>query len=186
MRIVLLLGSSLWLAGCNSEPEVSLRNASVEDVANEVTATAGGQVLLQPGQWQTKVTIEDISIPGMPASTAAQMKGMFAQQRNATIDYCLTPEEAKRPGGKFFTGEETKNCRYDHFTMSGGKVDALMRCEGEQSAQMTMKMSGSYKPNSSTTRSEMEITGGRDGKMTIKATSEARRTGECKQKEGNG
>jgi hypothetical protein len=47
-------------------------------------------------------------------------------------------------------------------------------------------MSGTYKPDSSTTRSEMEVTGGREGKMTIRALTEARRTGECKQKEGNG
>ena len=48
-----------------------------------------------------------------------------------TYDYCLTPEQAKRPQGKFFNEQAANNCRYDHFTMGGGKIDAAMRCNCE-------------------------------------------------------
>ena len=182
MRTLLLLSGCVFVAGCNSEPEVSVKNATVGEVAREVADASGGEVLLQPGQWQTKVTIEDISIPNVPPAAAAQMKSFFAEQRNTTVNYCLTEEEAKRPGGKFFTGEETKNCRYDHFKMSGGKVDAVMRCDGNGASTMKMTTRGTYTGDSSTTRSDMEITGGRDGSMRIKAVTEARRTGECEKK----
>lgn len=185
MRTLFLLGGSLVVAACSSEPEVSVKNASVEEVAEKVADAGGAEVMIRPGQWQTKVTVEDISIPGMPPSAAAQMKGFFAQQRNTTVDYCLTPEEAKRPDGKFF-GEKSNNCRYEHFTMSGGKIDAVMRCEGDGPGIMTMKMSGTYTAENSTTRSDMEVTGSRQGAMRIKAVTEARRIGECRAKEGNG
>lgn len=185
MRLMALLAGAALLGACSSEPEVDVRNASVEEVVREVADARGGRdVTMRPGKWQTKVTVEDIAIPGMPASAAAQMKDFFAKQRNVTVDYCLTPEEARRPGGKFFTGEKSANCRYDHFTMSGGKVDAVMRCTGDGSGAMTMKMSGNYTPDSSTTRSEMEVAGGSEGGMTIKARTEARRVGECTPAEG--
>ena len=175
---VLIFGTAL-LASCSSEPEVDLKNASVEEVAAEVGKAGATEQYIRAGQWQTKVTVEDIVIPGMPASMQAQMKDAFTQRQNVTVDYCVTPEEARRPGGKFFTGKESKDCRYDSFTMSGGKVDAVMRCKGDGAGSMTMKMAGTYTPDSSTTRSEMVVDGGSEGNMTIKAVTEARRVGEC-------
>ena len=68
-------------------------------------------------------------MPGMPAEMASQMKGIT--NRIETDQQCLTPEEAKRPKEDFFAGDN-KNCRYDHFTMAGGKIDALMKCTDER------------------------------------------------------
>ena len=179
MKKMLMLGCVAALAACGSEPEVDLKNASVGDVAKEVADAGGSGQFIRAGKWQTKVTVEDIAIPGMPASVAAQMKDMFAQRQNVTVDQCVTEEEARRPGGDFFTGKESDNCRYEHFTMSGGKIDAVMRCQGQPSGAMTMKMAGTYTPESSTTRSEMEISGGQEGNITIKARTDARRIGDC-------
>jgi len=180
---VLITGTAL-LAACNSEPEVDMKNASVEEVVAEVGKAGATEQYIRAGKWQTKVTMEEFDIPGMPVRAQDQMKAIFAEQQNVTIDYCVSPEEARRPGGKFFTGKESKDCRYDSFTMSGGKVDAVMRCEGEGSGSMTMKMTGTYTPDSSTTRSEMVVSGGREGSMTMKARSEAHRVGECEDKKG--
>ena len=171
------------LAACSSEPDVDMKNASVGDVVNEVQKTGVSEQYIRPGKWETKVVVEDVDIPGMPAETKAQMKGMFAQRQNVTINHCVTPEEAKKPGGKLFTGQDSKNCRYEHFTMGDGKVDAVMRCDGEQGSAMTMKMAGTYTPASSSTRSEMQVSSGREGAMTIKARTETRRIGECDGKE---
>ena len=174
-----LITGTILLAACSSKPEVDMKNASVEEVAAEVGKAGATEQYIRAGKWQTKVTMEDIEIPGMPLRTQEQMKSFFAEQQNITVDYCVSPEEARKPGGKFFTGKESKDCRYDHFTMSGGKVDAVMRCQGQGSGSMTMTMTGTYTPDSSTTRSEMVISGGREGKMTMKAVAEAHRVGEC-------
>jgi hypothetical protein len=184
MRYAAILIGCAILAGCNSEPDVDMKNASVGEVVNEVQKAGVTEQYIRPGKWETKVTVEDIDIPGMPASTKSQMKNMFAERQNVTIDHCVSPEQAKKPDGKFFSGQDSKNCRYEHFTMGNGKIDAVMRCQGESSGSMTMKMTGSFTPESSSTRSEMQVSSGREGTMTIKARSDARRVGECDGKEG--
>jgi hypothetical protein len=178
MRLKLVLACAVPLAACSSEPDVDMKNASVEEVVDEVAKAGGSDVLLRPGKWQTKVTVQDISIPGMPPEAQAQMKQMFTRQQNVTVDHCVTPEQAKKPGGDFFTGKKAENCRYDRFTMSGGKVDGVMRCTGDQSTEMRMTMSGTYTAESSTAQTEMVVSGGQGG-MTMKARSEAKRIGDC-------
>ena len=181
---ILISGTALLVA-CSSEPEVDMKNASVEEVVAEVGKAGATEQYIRAGKWQTKVTMEEFEIPGMPASAKEQMKGFFAKQQNVTVDYCVSAEEAKQPGGKFFTGKDSKNCRYESFTMSGGKVDAVMRCQGDGSGStMTMKMTGTYTPDSSTTRSEMVVSGAREGNITMKARTEAHRVGECDDKKG--
>ena len=66
----------------------------------------------------------------MPPQAQAEMKRVMGQVQNNSFEYCVTPEEAKHPGGKMFTGKDNGDCRYDHFTMGGGKFDAAMRCAG--------------------------------------------------------
>ena len=177
MRTSLIVFGIAALAACNRSPEVDERNASVEEVAQKVRA-AGNDNLFSPGKWQTRVTVKEMAIPGMPPAMQAQMKQMLAQRQNVVTESCLTPEEAKRPGGKFFTGKESSNCRYDHFTMSGGKVDAVMRCQGGRSGSMVMTLDGTYTPTQSTANVDMEISGP-DGAMKMKAVTENRRIGEC-------
>lgn len=183
-RASLIVASLLLLLGaCSNEPEVDMKNASVGDVVNEVQKSGVTDQFIRPGKWQTRVTVEDVDIPGMPTSAKAQMKGVFAQRQNATIEHCVSPEEARKPDGKLFTGQDSGNCRYDHFTMRDGKIDAVMRCQGESSGTMTMTMAGTYTPESSSTRSEMKVSGGSQGTMTIKAHSDTKRIGECDGKE---
>lgn len=178
-----LITATALLAACSSEPEVDMKNASVEEVAAEVGKAGATEQYIRHGKWQTKVTVEDIAFPGVPVRVQAQMQEIFKRQNNITIDNCVSPEQAKRPDGDFFTGKDSKNCRYDRFTMSGGKIDALMRCRGEGSGEMTLKIAGTYTLESSTTHSEMVISG-RDGGMTIKSLVEGRRLGDCDGKEG--
>jgi hypothetical protein len=112
------------------------------------------------------------------------MKAAMGKAQNTSFEYCLTEEEAKKPGGKVFTGKNDKNCRYDSFNMSGGKIDAVMRCQGETGGAMTLKVNGSYSPDSYDSRAEMHVEGGQQGGMTMKVHTEAHRIGQCTGKEG--
>ena len=177
---LVLIACASALAACNKGPEIHERNASLGDVADaaqEAGATSGA--FLQAGQWRLTGTVDEMNIPGLPASTQAEMKKMLGARQNYTVEYCLTPEEAKRPRGKFFTGKESENCKYDRFDMAGGKVDAVMRCQGKPSGTMTMTVSGTYSADSYTSQVAMEATGGREGGMTMKMHSEAHRVGAC-------
>lgn len=187
MRYSLIVVGIAALAACNRSPEIDERNASVEEVAQKVRE-AGNDNLITPGKWQTRVTVQDMTIPGMPPGMQGKMKQMLAQQQNIVAESCLTPEDAKRPGGKFFTGKESSNCRYERFTMSGGKVDAVMRCAGGQGGAMVMTMNGTYTPTESTTNMDMEVSGP-EGMMKMKAVTENRRIGDCtgnEAREGSG
>lgn len=177
-RAALLIAGVASLAACNQSPQVDMRNASVSEVAQRARE-AGASTYIHPGQWQTKVTVEEMSFPGMTPEMQAQMKGIMGRQQNVTVEHCISAEEAKRPGGRFFTGKEPENCRYDRFTMGGGKIEAVMRCEAKPSGSMTMTVSGTYTPDRSTTRADMSMTGGSQGGMRIRSVTENRRIGEC-------
>ena len=52
----------------------------------------------------------------------------------------------KRPKEDFFAGKNNE-CRYDHFTMGGGKIDAAMHCGGKHGESQVMQMAGTYSPD---------------------------------------
>jgi hypothetical protein len=146
----------LPLAACGSKPTVDEKNASVEQVANKVAEVSKSEGTIRPGQWQSTMTIEEMDMPGMPPEARDQMKKMFA-------------------------GNE--QCRYDHFTMGNGKIDAEMHCNQAGSAQ-TMTMAGTYGPDSYAMHMTSKTEGGPAGEaMSMKMRVEAKRVGECTAKQ---
>jgi hypothetical protein len=179
-RTALLIACALPLAACNKSPEINEKNASVEKVARDVRASGGASdFFMHAGQWRITSSMDEMNIPNMPAEAQAEMKQVMGKQRSMSFEYCLSPEEAKKPRGKFFTGKEASNCRYDHFTMGGGKIDAEMHCKSEPSGQMVMNLNGTYSPDAYSTQVSMEMQGGREATMTMKMHSDAKRIGEC-------
>jgi hypothetical protein len=177
-RALLLL--PVLLAGCHSGPSITAENATANEVDAKL-AQSGGAQFMSPGHWESVATLRDVEAPGMPPSAAAQMKTMVGKPtRDAT---CLTPEEAKKPAGSFFAGGDDSNCRYDHFTMTGGVIDAMMTCKDEH-ANQTVAFKGSYSADTfhldMTTKSNGA---GPMANMTMAMTVDAKRTGACTGKE---
>lgn len=157
--------------------EVNLKNASLEEVAKQAEA-ASGAAKLQPGQWETKVEVSDIQMPGVPAAVAETVKGSMKGAANTTITNCITPEEAERPQGRVFGGASDQ-CRYDHFEMRGGRMSAKMVCQDANSGGgMTMTSAGTFTATSFAVSNDMEMKGGAQA-MTMKARVTGRRLGEC-------
>ena len=73
---------------------------------------------------------------------AQKMKSVMAQGQVHDLQTCLTTEDVKKPKEDFFTGKDSE-CRYEHFTMGGGKIDAMMHC-GKEGHGQTMRMAGTY------------------------------------------
>ena len=181
---LVLFACALPLAACNKGPDVNVKNASVGEVAQKVREATSDQNLIEPGRWESKVTVLDMEIPGMPPQMAQRMKQTMAKVQGGTIDTCLTEEDVKRPKEDFFAGHD-KNCRYDHFTMSGGKIDAVMNCKGEDGGAMTMSVNGTYSSDRYEATMAMEMTGGHEGGMKMKSHSESHRVGQCTGDEAN-
>ena len=180
MKAIVLMACTLPLAACNKGPQVNEKNASVAEVAQKVRASAGNEAFVRPGLWESKVTIEKFDIPGMPPEMAQRMKTMMAENQEHGFQTCLTPEDVKRPKEDFFAGKNNE-CRYDNFTMGGGKIDAVMHCAGHGAGeQMVMNLSGTYAPENYDIHMQMNNKGGEAGEsMTVKAHTVSHRVGEC-------
>jgi len=179
--ILCVIACALPLAACNKGPQVDEKNASIAEVAQKVRASAGDQAFVRPGLWESKVTIEKFEVPGMPPEMAQRMKTMMAQNQEHDFQTCLTAEDVKRPKEDFFAGKDNQ-CRYEHFTMGGGKIDAAMHCGGKGGGTQVMQMAGTYSPDSYRMQTSMDMKGGGgpEGSMAMTMRIEAQRVGECK------
>jgi len=173
--------SVLCLAACNKGPEVNLRNATTNQVSTAVqqSGVMSSDSMVEPGLWQSKATVLEMNVPGMPPQYAAKMKQEMAAHRNEASKHCITAADVKKPKEDFFGAD--KSCRYDHFTMGGGKIDIAMVCKQENMTQTT-NMSGSYTATTYSLDMSSAGTGPEQG-MTMKMHVDAQRIGECTGKE---
>ena len=178
---VCVTASLLALAACNKGPSVDLKNASANEVGQAVQQSGmmTSDSMIQPGLWESKVTVLDMNVPGMPAQYAAKMKEEIAKQRDRSSEHCIKPEDVKKPKEDFFGAD--KSCRYDHFTMGGGKIDIAMVCKQENMTNTTT-MAGTYTPTTYSMDMNMNGSGPQQG-MTMKMHVDAKRIGECTGKE---
>jgi hypothetical protein len=185
MRLILLIAASgLVLAACNKSPKVDEKNATPSEVAEKVRASGVEQAMISPGLWQSKVTIEKFDMPGMPPEIAQRMKSMMADSQSQGFQTCLTKEDVAKPKEDFFAGKN-KECRYDHFTMGGGKIDAAMKC-GKDAGSQTMRMAGTYSPDSYQMQmaTKVQPAEGAEQAMQMQMRVEAHRVGECSATQG--
>lgn len=177
-HVVWVAASVLCLVGCNKGPTVSVKNATGNQVVAAVkesgVMTSGS--MIEPGLWQSKVVIQEMTMPGLPPEYADKMKQSIAAHRNDVNKHCVTEADVKKPKADFFGAG--KECKYDHFTMGGGKIDIAMACQRE-GATNNMKVSGSYTPTTYSVDTAMTGTGGREGGMSMKMHVDAQRIGQC-------
>lgn len=182
--IPLLIVPSLALSGCNSGPSVSASNASMAEVA----AKTKDALKIEPGQWANTTEVLAFDMPGM---TDPAMKEMFAkglkESKSTAFSHCVTPEEAEKPSAAMFAAKDNGECRYDSFTMSGGRIDAKMTCKPKSGGgSMTMTMAGTYTATAydMTVDMIMPDAAGPHGGMTMKAKTTGKRTGVCTAQSG--
>jgi Protein of unknown function (DUF3617) len=175
--ILLIVPLVAILAACNSQSKVEATNATVSEVANQVAETAAADPhSIRAGLWSSRMTIEEIDAPGIPAEVVRRMKDAIGSGQ--AHESCLTEEEAKKPKEEFFAGSGNQ-CKYDHFTMGGGKIDATMRCSQNGSTQV-MQLDGDYSPDSYHMRMSTHLEGAAPtGGMTMKMRVDSKRIGEC-------
>ena len=170
--------AALGLGGCSGEEGgVEARNASVEEVANQVREAGTEEGFIRAGRWVSTVKFEEVTAPGMPPEAAEQMRRMMGEGRK--YESCLTEEEAQQPSEQFFA-QNNSQCRYQHFTMRGGEIDAQMRCSQGEATQV-IEMEGSYSPNSYDMRMTTRFEGAPEpaSGMRLQMRVDAQRVGQC-------
>jgi len=177
-QIFCVAASVLCLAACNKGSNVDLHNASANQVSQAVKQSgvmnSGG--MIEPGLWESKVTIQEMNIPGLPPQYADKIKQSMTAHRERTAKHCITEADVKKPKEDFFGAD--KSCKYNHFTMGGGKIDIAMSCSEEGTTQTTM-LAGSYTPTTYSLDMSSSGSGGQQNGMTMKMHVDAQRAGEC-------
>jgi hypothetical protein len=178
MKRIALILPILLLAACDREPKVDMKDASVADVAKKVEAKRGSGMIVLPGKWVQNVTMETFEVPGMPASAQASVRETMAAHASGH-EICLTKADTKRPSEDFFAGKDS-NCRYERFSMQGGKIDGVMRCEHDGMRQV-MELAGDYAPDHYAMRMDMRTQSERSemGNMHMVMRVDAKRVGDC-------
>ena len=176
MRRSIILASAFILASCDSGPKVSIENATPEEVAAEMKKSGVAEQLRKPGQWQTTMSVVDIAAPGMPPEALGQMRQMMGNGQST--ERCVTEAELKQV--ESFIGQNNANCRFDHYRVSGGKIDGKAKCtQGPVNQQMTMN--GKFTTDTSDMTIRSETSGGPPGQnMTVTMNIKSKRLGDCK------
>jgi hypothetical protein len=174
-----LLAPMFILAACHSQPSVSAANASMSEVQAKVAAASGDSQLVSPGRWEGTTTVHAMTIPGLSPAQQAELAARQGTARKTVS--CVTPEQIKA-NKAFMAGDDMKDCKYDHFTMSGGKIDAVMSCN-RGGMTMTATLNGQYSPDTyhlDMTSKAQAPAGSPMGNMTMSVSVDAKRVGDCK------
>ena len=179
MRHVIII-AAVMLPGCN-KGTVDEKNASVEQVAKAI-AGASSETRFTPGRWETSVSVTGIDAPNLPPQAMAGAKSAMGKAH--LVSTCLSPEDAAHPEKNFFS-RDVKNCRYDHFTMGGGKIDAALSCGGPAAGlasapQSSVKMAGTYDPTHYNMTMATRAEQGPGGAMTINMAMTSHLAGACR------
>jgi hypothetical protein len=167
-RQLIVTAAVLALAACGSK----------EGGNGSAGAGGGGSaasgVSLQPGEWEMKTEVVNVTAEGMPPGMAEGMK----QSAASSTRTCMTPEDAKGPKGELFTGDKTGNCKSEGFSWAGGKISGKTTCGDGASGKTVMTMDGQYSAQSidMTIKSETDVAG-RGVSMEMRMSG--RRVGEC-------
>jgi hypothetical protein len=180
-----MLACVIALGACNKGPKVELKNATGNQVTEAVKQSdvMNSDTMIEPGLWESKVTVAEINIPGMPPEYAAKMKQSMAESRDEKSRHCVTAADVKKPKADFFGAGDS--CKYQHFTMGAGKIDIQMVCSEEGSTQTT-NMSGSYTPTTYALDMNSSGSGGAQNGMSMKMHVDAQRVGACTGKDDEG
>ena len=125
----------LVLGACDNSPKVDLHNATGNEVAQAVKQSGmmTGDTMVEPGLWQSKVTILEMNIPGMPAGFADKMKQSMAEHQQQSSKHCLTKEDVKKPKEGFFAGrgQVLPLCPFHHGRRQDGHPDGMRHGRGD-------------------------------------------------------
>ncbi|ANU07374.1 DUF3617 domain-containing protein [Paraurantiacibacter namhicola] len=166
---------ALSLAACGSDSDPAGESAPMDEaeVAEQIE-----QIELQPGQYQTSLSLVEFDFPGVDGEAEAQMRDVMAQALEEGNSFCLTPDEAAQGPERMLQELAEADCTFTTIDVSGGNVDAQMACVMEGGEESRFTMSGTYAADGSSMRmSTKQDVGGQEVAITMQA--ESKRTGEC-------
>lgn len=166
----------LALAACGGEQPAGDEGGDIS-MADAAERMADNAVKPMAGEYRLTVEVLEVNIPGAPANIADMMRQQMAAQPS---QYCLTQEQVDKGFEEMARqGQESGDCSFNRFEVSGGSIDAEMVCNAAGQGTMTMTISGEGTPTRSVMETNMQGNMGEMGDMTIKARATHERIGDC-------
>lgn len=135
-----------------------------------ILPAATSSLPIQPGKWQSTVTILDMQSPNMPPGVGAAMRA-----HPTVVTGCVTAAQAADGPRSVLQGSNGK-CRFTSFNATGGRLNSVMVC-AFTSGTMTVTSNGSY------TATTMDVSGSSVStgrmQMTTRTHTSGRRVGAC-------
>lgn len=176
MRQAMLIPvAALALAACGGN-EVSLTNATPEEVAKKVDAAGGAK--FRPGKWEMTVQTVSVDIPGLDEALKKQMTDMMLKKVQKHTS-CITKKQAESPPAEVIARSQGR-CKYENFKMDDGAIDGTLVCPAQgMGGAMKMRVAGKFDAESFAIDNDMEATAPSGPAMKIKAKSSGKRIGDC-------
>jgi Protein of unknown function (DUF3617) len=135
---------------------------------------------LKEGNWKTTMTMTKFDIPGAPPAVAEQAKAMLG--KGQTTEACMSAAQAKLGVRDVTSSMQQGDCKMGDFTQGGGKMGGTMVCSGGPMGKTSMKMDGTYSPETIGMTMSGEVADDKlpGGKANIELTFKSERIGECK------
>jgi hypothetical protein len=130
---------------------------------------AASALPLQPGKWQSTVTILAMQMPNAPPVATAMAR------RPTTVTACITAAQAADGPRALLSGSNGR-CHFTSYEMSGGRFHSVMQC-AIGTGTMTQTQNGTYGATSLDVNGTSVTTGRMS--MTMKTHTVGRRLGGC-------
>lgn len=179
-RMMMMTTAAMLVAGCG-DGEGGQIGADAPTLA-EAQAEIAELDRPKPGEYSQKVEITRLDMPGAPDGMEEQVRRLI--ETSAQRSYCLSPEDAERGFEQMYRKvTEEENCAYETFEVSGGKINAVLNCEGREGGTARFTMNGAISASGSIVEIALDQSGGSRA-MGLGMTMTSQRIGECEGAEG--
>lgn len=187
MRATIVVGlAALALAGCQSEAEkraaetgeIQATNATAGEVAGLMRAAAEKRAM-KPGEWRLQVQVVSAETSEGPmAADDPKMALLKGQERN--VAGCREAKDLK-PLDLDQLEKVAGECRFAHYTLTGGKLDAAFECTQTNGNKMAMTARGTTAPERfDVTLDQKSGTPGSENYVALELRATGTRLGECR------
>ncbi|MCA1749364.1 MAG: DUF3617 domain-containing protein [Parasphingopyxis sp.] len=129
------------------------------------------------GKWRSTIEFTEFDIPGLPPSVAGMVRSQLG--RSQTTEYCVTPDDLRRPSADAMGGEGAENCEYEDWSYRGGEMRAVLVCEIPGQGRARMEMTGTGTPTTYRSTIASEMSGTQMGTIRMNGTVTGERIGDC-------
>lgn len=165
---------AVLLAGCSKQADTGPKSME------EAKAEAEKLDRPSPGQYSQTITITQFELPGAPPQAAEQIKKAMQQQQQGS--FCLTEKMANEGYREMFSEfSKSGECKYQRFDVSGGRLDAVLDCQGADQGKAHIVLAGKVGSEGSdvTVNIDQDNPANPLGKAKIGMHLVSQRTGEC-------